>query len=243
RGDAGDDIYVFADDWGKDTVAGEGKDSIDYSQTSKDIVHTISGNAFYEAGTGTFTLDADYNNLGFNKKVSTGTFAAGEPVSSSNDPSTLADEVTGTLSGIYSISTGTGANTFYFGNDWGSLRVINNGAGGKLTVDFSAVTEDLEFTFMPDDSVVIKVGGIGSKLRSVGSLVGLADEAKSITIKGVTADTTIISGVGANKYVLGKDENDVVTSQFLGTLFINNGEKWTATPGLLGAVYYIPTGI
>src|SRR6185369_7301673 len=65
----------------------------------------------------------------------------------------------------------------------------------------------------------------------------------SITIKGVTADTTIISGVGANKYVLGKDENDVVTSQFLGTLFINNGEKWTATPGLLGAVSYIPTGI
>ncbi|MCA9148620.1 MAG: DUF4347 domain-containing protein, partial [Planctomycetales bacterium] len=143
-GGADSDIYHYdATGWGIDTIvekAGEGnQDLIDFSELSVPMVHVISGNN-YHGFTGS-DLIADSNARLNGQEASTGaiqlydvngdTWSAFDPANPAHVDAN-ADRVSVTaqqFQNVEELSLSQGANTFYFGNEWGPSDLLGAAAG------------------------------------------------------------------------------------------------------------------
>lgn len=68
------------------------------------------------------------------------------------------DNTLNDVANVNTLATGTGDDTFTFADNWGSYTITDAGSTDYDTLDFSAVTADLTFTFAADGSVTITDG-------------------------------------------------------------------------------------
>ncbi len=244
RGGKGDDVYIFENGWGKDTVTEkekEGTDTLDFSKVTEPMVFVLSENNLV-AGTGPYvskqdTLKAYVFSEG---KPLVETANLTNSVKLTRDSK---DEAKNSLRHLEKIVPSTADNEFIFGNYWGTVEtpnvlylippllyrhVYNNrlqtmvidtkamiDSGKKLTLDFRAVTRELDFKFKvnPDGGTSLEIQKVA--FTPLGKL-----KYNPIVITNVDHNTVIHGGRGnGNTFALGKG------ASFAGTIYGGTGAK------------------
>ncbi|WP_432470961.1 DUF4347 domain-containing protein [Amphritea sp. HPY] len=187
-GGKGNDTYYFSDGWGKDTgiteAAKGGTDSISFAGEDA-VAATVDIAALDQilAVTSDLTLTIDAGAL----SVSDGNGA------NANSLAVAASS----FQHIESLLGGSGANTYEFKDNWWQNGLdelsLDDTASTDGTLDFSALTSDLEFLISDDNGVTV---------ITVTALVhsdddGDYDKSYSVTARGIE---NLIGGKGDNQY-------------------------------------------
>ncbi|WP_020680160.1 DUF4347 domain-containing protein [Marinobacterium rhizophilum] len=180
-GGTGDDTYLFSGSWGQDTAVTElangGSDTISFAgmdlQAATGTLPQIDAIAAVSADlTLTFNSDGSLNVTDDSATANTLAVAASS------------------LPEIESLLGGSGSNTYLFNDDWGHGRstniLLDDTASSDGTLDFSALTSDLQFVISDDNgvTVVTVTTAVGGKVYTV-------------TARGVE---NLIGGLGDNQY-------------------------------------------
>ena len=224
RGGWGADTFAFEGSWGQDDIEcgriERQTDTVDMSEVTTDLTYSFSGGEI-TIGTGAFTQNT-YSFLGKSFKKASGTFT--------NCPNKVSIKSAGVGFDyrVSKIETGSGNQTFYFGNKWGTVAIDTTKSAGKTKlIDFSAATVALRFTFKADGSLrVEQVGGTDALQDSIPGL-----SPTSITITKIDQFTTIKSGRNSNIYRVEKGAN------FAGKLILTGGVQWTNVPATEKSVF------
>ncbi|WP_413431152.1 beta-propeller fold lactonase family protein [Crateriforma spongiae] len=227
----GADILRFADGWGTDVVESNSlaarNKTLDFTAVTAPLTYSIAGRHI-EVGTATFTRDTE-SVAGQSRDKGSGVFSAG------GDRLTVLPAGTLVGNNIQTLKTGSAEQRFYFGNQWTSATIDATGrsSGEKLILDFGGVSEWLRFDFQADNTLkVINLGTFSPVNTIQDDLPGL--NAPTITIKGLDANTEIVTGRNENSYRFAPD----VT--FAGLVTFTAANKWTRVPFTENAV---PTGL
>ncbi len=173
-GTAGDDRYLFGDNWGDDgvvEVAAEGVDTLDFSAVTSNLTFTISIDGTIDVSDGVNTLSASAN-------IENLVGGQGDDLFVFEDGATLAGTIDGrggndTLdysryiaatsvavgASLENLIGGAGDDVFMF-NDVNLVTATIDTGGGSDTLDFSPLTTDLTFTINLDGTVTITDGAI-----------------------------------------------------------------------------------
>ncbi len=157
-GGKGKDTFVFANDWGNDTIVSkysEGReDTLDFSQVTGTLTYSLFANEINIGAVQISGFVRDPALFGEGSKLpgyekASGTFALGAD--------TVTVEATGfndaTTNRISDIITGQGDQNFVIGNRWGTTTIDATAAvdaGNKVVLDFSGSTVPLRFEFRDD---------------------------------------------------------------------------------------------
>lgn len=235
RGGWDSDTFRFTDGWGHDTIESDffekSNDILDFQGVNAAMTLSLQGGRI-DAGTGTWQRDKQ-TTLGLTAEFfkASGRWQdadAGSYASVSVDNAVQVKSTGLVNNRIGSILlNGAQDNTLYFGNSWNTTTIKVGAGEGQLTLDFSAVTEKLAFRFVADNIVdIVNLGG----LDPTKAVLDNFNQATTIRVEGVGANTVIISGRQENVYNVRVDPTSKAKVQFAGEMQLMGGLKWTRLP-------------
>jgi Ca2+-binding RTX toxin-like protein len=207
-GGSGDDTYLYANNWGIDTITDSaGIDTLDFSAVSANLTVSLATGAGYEV------TDGANNNIELGTSVIEKVYAG-----------TGNDTITGA----------SGDNTYLFGNNFGT-DTITETAGGIDTLDFSNMTNSVTASLTTGTGAEATSGSNSIELGSstIENLIGGTNNdnltgnssnntinggAGNDTLTGAAGNDTLDGGAGDDTYIFADDwGSDLLTGSAAGT--------------------------
>ena len=212
-GNAGDDQLKgdAGNDWldggaGSDTVDGGAGDDTLIASADGDTLKGGAGNDTYQ-----FSASTDWNGttiiensnqgsdlLDFSRVTADLTFTLND-VAATGYAIAATGQNLSAVKHVERIHAGGGNNTFQFRNGWADLLLVDADVSATVTLDLSAVTDDLTIRIKADGSVEIEDGnGHRALIKNVDHITGGQGTNTYIVEEGATLAGNLTGGAGTN---------------------------------------------